>query len=92
MNHEKIPYGKIFTAIDFGRAIRHRRKELKATQALAAGLSGVGQRFLSELERGKPTIELGKALWVAQRLGLDFVIEPRGVRPSRPQGGGHDPE
>ena len=30
------------------------------TQAQAAGLAGVGNRFLSELERGKSTVELGR--------------------------------
>lgn len=73
-----VPYGKIYTPQNLGRVVRFRRKELKATQATVAGLAGVGHRFISELERGKTTVELGKTLLVLQRLGLDIVISPRG--------------
>lgn len=51
MNEQIIPYGKISSTQELGSVIRYRRKELKATQTTAAGLSGVGLRFLSELER-----------------------------------------
>lgn len=78
METQIIPYGKIASSQDLGRLVRFRRKELKATQAMVAGLSGVGHRFISELERGKVTVELGKTLLVLQRLGLDIAIRPRG--------------
>lgn len=58
-----------------GRIIRDQRKSIGLTQLNAAGLCGVGERFLSELERGKPTVELGKALQVLNRLGLRVVLE-----------------
>lgn len=45
------------------------------TQLNAAGLCGVGERFLSELERGKTTVELGKVLQVLNRLGLHTVLD-----------------
>jgi hypothetical protein len=35
-------------------------------------------RFLSELERGKETAEIGKVLRVLERLGLELVVVPRG--------------
>lgn len=44
------------------------------TQLNAAGLCGVGERFLSELERGKPTAQLGKTLQVMQRLGIRLEL------------------
>ncbi len=74
----------IASAADFGRALRRRRKELGHTLAEAAALCRVGIRFLSELERGKPTAELGRGLKVARRLGLDLRLAPRatGRRPS----------
>lgn len=50
-------------------------------QATAAGLAGVGVRFLGDLERGKPTVQLGLALQVLDRLGLEAWIVPRGWRP-----------
>ncbi|GBE10344.1 helix-turn-helix protein [bacterium BMS3Abin12] len=53
---DKLPYGKISTVEDIGRCIRARRKAQGATQAEFAALCGVGVRFISELENGKPTM------------------------------------
>jgi hypothetical protein len=50
------------------------------TQAKAAGLLGVGIRFLSELERGKKSVELDLVLRVLDRLGFELAIAPRGAR------------
>lgn len=77
------PYGKIRTSQDLGRLIRLRRRESGIAQADAAALSGVGPRYLSELERGKESAELGKALLVLQRLGLDVWVLPRGAMPEK---------
>ena len=63
-------------AKQLGRLIRLKRKSLGLTQRDAAGLCGVGERFLSELERGKPTATLGKALEVAAKLGLRIHVDP----------------
>ncbi|EQD34801.1 transcriptional regulator, XRE family protein [mine drainage metagenome] len=54
------------------------------TVAQTASVSGVGPRFISELERGKSTAEIGKALHVIQQLGLDIWVIPRGVTPGAP--------
>lgn len=75
---KKIPYGKIADVGQIGIAIRHKRHEIGMRQSELAALSGVGTRFLSELENGKTTAEIGKALRVLQRLGLDLWLEPRG--------------
>jgi y4mF family transcriptional regulator len=69
-----------------GDIVRKRRKESGVRQAEAAALSGVGPRFLSELERGKETAELGRALRVLERLGLDVWVVPRGTAPERGHG------
>lgn len=53
--------------------IRARRKALGLTQTELAGLCGVGARFIVELERGKPTLELGKVLRVLERLGVQIL-------------------
>jgi hypothetical protein len=37
-------------------------------------LVGVGVRFLSELERGKTTLELGKVLQVLQGFGFNLSL------------------
>ena len=76
--NEKIPYGKIMSGKDIGNIIRATRKAQGATQAEFASLCGVGVRFLSELENGKPTAELGKVLLVIQNLGLELSLQPRG--------------
>jgi hypothetical protein len=38
-------------------------------------LCGVGERFLSELERGKASASLGKTLQVLKRLGLKIQVQ-----------------
>ena len=63
------------TPKDVGKIICSRRKELGLKQQDAAGLLGVGVRFLSELERGKDTIALGKALMVLDGLGIKLSAE-----------------
>lgn len=66
---------------DLGRWIRHaRRNQALSTQA-AADLCGVSRRFLSEVERGKPTAQVGKVLHVLTQLGLTVSVRPRGEAP-----------
>lgn len=69
------------TPADIGRIVREVRKSGGMDQGSAAGLSGVGTRFLGELERGKPSSRLGLVLQVLDRLGLEIWIAPRGWRP-----------
>jgi len=59
---------------NLGEAIRLERKRQELTQAQLAGLSGVGIRFLSELERGKDSCEIGKILHILKMLGLTLSI------------------
>ena len=68
---------RIDAAAGLGAAVRKRRRELGLTQEQIAGVAGVGVRFVSELERGKPTVQLGKLLQVTRRLGLDLWLAPR---------------
>ena len=75
---DKIPNGNISTAEDIGRCVRAQRKAQGATQAEFAALCGVGVRFISELENGKPTMELGKVLQVLKCLGLEVSVRSRG--------------
>ena len=53
-----------------GTAIRTRRKQLKITQKELAMTCGTGLRFIVDLEKGKPTCQIGKTLQVLQALGL----------------------
>lgn len=58
------------SARDFGAAIREKRKVLGWTQVELAVRSGTGERFIVELESGKPSCQLEKALIVARAVGI----------------------
>lgn len=60
---------------EIGRIVRQARKHAGLRQAQAAALCGVGTRFLSDLENGKPTLHLGKVLQVLQGFGLRVIIK-----------------
>lgn len=68
----------IVTAKEFGKLVRQARRKAKLTQAQLAAASGIGERFIRELEKGKATCQLEKALFVAQMLGikLDAQLPP----------------
>lgn len=66
---------RVTTTDQLGKLVRTQRKALKLTQVQAAGLCGVGERFLRELEKGKPTVELGRVLRVL--IGLGIQLEAR---------------
>ena len=68
----------ITDAKSFGQAIRKRRRELGYTQAFLSEFSGFSVTFISDLENGKKTAELGKALYLANLLGLDMEMRARG--------------
>jgi HTH-type transcriptional regulator / antitoxin HipB len=65
------------SAVDIGAAIRKKRKEDGLTLADAAGLCNVNYRFLSDLENGKATAQLGKALQVLHALGIEIELKDR---------------
>ena len=69
---------KITDAKSYGEAIRNRRKELGYTQAYLAEFTGFSVSFISDLERGKATAEIGKAIYLANLLGMDLCMEKRG--------------
>lgn len=64
---------------ELGHILRTFRKAQNLTQEQLAAQSGVGVRFLRELESGKPGCQIGKALSVLAMLGLEMRIAPRDV-------------
>ena len=68
---------RIVNAESFGKAIRARRKELHYTQGFLAEFSGLSVSFISDLENGKKTIELEKAINLANLLGLELILTER---------------
>jgi y4mF family transcriptional regulator len=74
---KKIPSSSqktIHSVSDIGIAVRNARKTKSLTQQEFADLAGVGRRFLSELESGKPTLEIGKVLKVAVAAGIQLML------------------
>lgn len=65
---------------EIGNIVRLKRKEIGLTQKHLSDLCNVGIRFLSELENGKVTLEIGKVLNVLHALGLELKIEERGFQ------------
>ena len=63
-----------------GQIIRDERKALGLRQDELAAASGVGLRFLVELERGKATAQIGKVIAVLAALGCELQIRrPDGI-------------
>lgn len=81
----KPPFGRMKSTQDIGEAVRRKRKEQGILQEKAAGLSGVGTKFLSQLENGKETAEIGKIMQVLRTLGLEIYVYPRSQNPFKDQ-------
>jgi HTH-type transcriptional regulator/antitoxin HipB len=70
----------MLTSEQFGAAIRSARKAQGMRQDQLAGAAGVGVRFIVDLEAGKSSTQLGKALAVASALGLNVSITEPGAK------------
>ena len=64
----------VVVAHAFGSLVRSRRKAMRMRQDQLALATGVGRRFVIDLEAGKPSCQLGRSLLVAQALGFDLAI------------------
>lgn len=60
---------------DLGQAVRAARRAQKLRLEDVAAAAGTGVRFVSELERGKPTAQLGETLRVLNAVGLRVNLE-----------------
>jgi len=89
MTIRTVHHHPVQSTVELGAILRSRRKAQGLTLEQLSGLSGFGMRFLSELERGKATAELGKSLQVAALLGLDCFLIPRSQLSPREGGPGH---
>ena len=67
---DEMATDRIRTASEFGAAVREARRREGLTQRQLALAIGTGERFIVDLERGKETARLGKALEAADALGL----------------------
>ena len=71
------PDVEIGSPADLGRLVRQAREKRLMSQQDFADLAGVGRRFVSELENGKATLELGKVIKVARAAGLSLLARGR---------------
>lgn len=65
---------------EVGALVRQARKQANLKQAEAAAMCGVGTRFLSDIENGKPTLHLGKTLQVIKAFGLVVLIKKKELK------------
>ena len=79
LNPSRPIAGAIFSTEALGETVRLRRLSLRLTQEQAARSAGVGRRFVVDLERGKPTLEIAKAFAVVQALGLTITTQVSGA-------------
>jgi y4mF family transcriptional regulator len=65
------------TSAQLGSAVRERRKTLALKQEDVAGLGGTGNRFIVDLEGGKPTMQIQKVMDILDLLGLELTVRPK---------------
>ena len=59
-----------------GKAIQDTRKKKEMRQSDLADITGTSVKFISEIERGKETVQMDKAFVLLQALGLKLYITP----------------
>jgi y4mF family transcriptional regulator len=71
---------RVRSSVELGALIRDQRKRLELKQIDLAGLGNTGNRFIIELEGGKPTLQLQKVLDVMDLLGLEVLVRSKAGR------------
>ena len=69
-----MEFNKLVSTKDIGLLIKTTRKAQGVTHEQLAGVANTGIRFISDLENGKPTIQVNKLLNVLSALGLGMYI------------------
>ena len=63
---------KLTSSAELGKLVRQVRKEQGLTQLDVAGLAGLSNRFIIDLERGKETLQIQKVFDVLALLGVEL--------------------
>lgn len=71
----------IHSTYDVGRIVQQLRQEQSLLQADLAGLAGTGNRFIVDLEKGKPTLQMQKVLDLLDLMGLELTLQPKHRKP-----------
>ncbi len=64
----------IRTAEDLGRLIRDQRKRQGLRQTDLAAIIGASHVFVGDVEKGKPSVQLGRMLRLLDELGLELRL------------------
>lgn len=80
LGHSADEQTPIRTSVELGALIRAQRKRLALKQLDLAGLGNTGNRFIVDLENGKPTVQLQKVLDLMDLLGLEVVVRTKASR------------
>jgi y4mF family transcriptional regulator len=62
------------STLDIGRIVANARAHSKITQSQLARAVGASQNWISEVEAGKPTAQIGKVLSVLNYLGIRLQV------------------
>ena len=80
LGHSTSTETPIRSSVELGAVIRQQRKRLALKQLDLAGLGNTGNRFIVDLENGKPTVQLQKVLDLMDLLGLEVVVRTKASR------------
>ncbi|MEP7280352.1 MAG: transcriptional regulator [Rubrivivax sp.] len=80
IGHSNAAETPIRSSVEMGAVIREQRKRLALRQLDLAGLGNTGNRFIVDLENGKPTVQLQKVLDLMDLLGLEVVVRTKASR------------
>jgi y4mF family transcriptional regulator len=86
----KLP---VTSSRELGQIIRAVRKESGVRLDDLAAITGVSKQFVSDVEHGKPTAQLGRVLRLLVELGIGLSVEvPAAIEPRLAQLRKSDPQ
>lgn len=65
----------IHSAEELGMIIRAVRKSTQVRQDDLAAMVGVSRQFAVDVEKGKPTVQLGRVMRLLKELGIELNVE-----------------
>jgi len=78
---ENIEYPYRIRVVKYlGKAIQDARKKKKMRQSDLADITGTSVKFISDVERGKETIQMDKAFALLRSLGLKLYVTPDSIK------------
>ncbi|MCF6246825.1 MAG: helix-turn-helix domain-containing protein [Desulfobacula sp.] len=66
-----------------GKAIQETKKKKKMMQSDLADITGTSVKFISDVERGKETIQMDKTFVLLRALGLKLYVTPDSIENQR---------